>query len=253
MDTQKIRTSKGKTTAVALLFLFSIIASVSNILSQICNPLNETENHHTDVDLFLQWIETVAQKKQGKEVILAYVSEDYVIMGYNCVLSLFRLGIKNVGLLTLDDNTTEFYKRRSIPAFNVGSLKEGVPEDIRLDNKLIGADFDTSRLKHPDWASRWTNPSQHRWAHWMLRHFLALQVLKHGYGVFQTDVDMVFLSNPYEWLDATADLEGQMQHWPKRKALNLGIGHISPTAGGILHWQTTDNLMLYSGDDPQSI
>jgi len=51
------------------------------------------------------------------------------------------------------------------------------------------------------WSNKWNNHVTKRWQHWMLRHYIVLLLLKEGLGVYQTDVDMMFLDNPYYWLD----------------------------------------------------
>ena len=217
----------------------------------------------SDIETFLQWTKELARggggggveagQQEKKEVLMAYASNDYKVLAYNCLLSLHRVGVRNAGILTLDDETVQFFKERDIPAYNVAKITKGIPEDVQLKNSIVPADLDLSRLRKPHWASRWNSGSTVRWLHWMLRHYLALRVLKEGYGVYQTDVDMVFVNNPYDWLDLEADLEGQDQSWPRAHALNLGIGHVAATNGGILHWETTNNMMRYLGDDPQSI
>jgi hypothetical protein len=211
----------------------------------------ETEGHSPlSLAAFLGWASQIAS--DDKEILLMYASGDYETMAHNCILSLHRLGVHNAAILTIDNRTERYFHEHKIPVYNVANIQD-IPKDVQLSNDLVSPTFDISRLKHKDWASRWNSPTTKRWPHWMLRHYLALQVLKAGYGVYQTDVDMVFTANPYSWLDPEADLEGQTQHWPRQNALNLGIGHVASTTGGILHWETTNNLMRYLGDDPQSI
>lgn len=203
-----------------------------------------------DIQSFLKWAEELAE---DKEVLMAYASKDYKVLAYNCLLSLQKVGVYNAGILTLDDETVQFFLERNVAAYNVAKITKGIPEDVQLGNTVVPADLDMSRLYHPDWASRWNHDSTVRWSHWMLRHYLALRVLKEGYGVYQTDVDMVFVNNPYDWLDPEADLEGQSQNWPAQNSLNMGIGHIAASTGGVLHWESTNNLMRYKGENPQSI
>ncbi len=203
-----------------------------------------------DIESFLKWAKDLAQ---DQEVLMAYASSDYKVLAYNCILSLQKVGVENAGILTLDDDTVDFFTARGIAAYNVAKITKGIPEDVQLGNNIVPDDLDISRVHHQDWSSRWNTKSTQRWQHWMLRHYLALRVLKEGVGVYQTDVDMVFVNNPYTWLDPATDLEGQSQNWPVGAALNLGIGHTKASLGGVLHWETTNNMMRYLGGDPQSI
>ena len=233
-------------TARAKLCLFSFVVLTAVFVSLRRENLLDV----SDVSTFVQWAESFSV---NKEVILAYASIDYKEMGYNCVLSLIKQGVTNVGVLVTDSESLEYFQDRRIPAYDVAKLNGGVPRDVRLQNTVVPRDLKLSRLYHPEWSNRWNNRATHRWQHWMLRHFLALRLLKAGFGVYQTDVDMVFLDNPYDWLDSDADLECQTQDWPNPASCNLGIGHVAATTGGILHWETTNNLMRYLGDDPQSV
>lgn len=203
-----------------------------------------------EISSFIRWAKDVAV---NNEIMLLYATFDYKEMGHNCVMSLRRQGVINVGIMTTDQNSTEYFALKDIHVFNVANIVKGIPVDVRIDNNLVPPDIDLSRLKHQDWANRWNDRHLSRWTHWMLRHYLALQLLKEGVGVYQVDVDTVFLDDPYKWLDPEADLEGQTQDWPKVNAINFGIGHVAATLGGVLHWETTNNLMRYSGDDPQSL
>lgn len=239
--------------AILVCFAVSSLSSHSRLVSLLAGgrepPMSSYEPH--SVQSFLSWAVRLAS--DDKEILLAYASKDFKVLAYNCMLSLRKLNVKNAGILVLDDETVEYFRSRNIAAYNVANITQGIPHDVQLANTIVPASLDLSRLKNPSWSNRWNNPSMQRWAHWMLRHYLALLVLKEGYGVYQTDVDMVFLNNPFDWLDQGVDFEGQMQHWPAQNCLNLGIGHVAATAGGILHWETTNNLMRYLGDDPQSI
>ena len=233
-----------------LLFRLRHNCYVNSTGSNSMGSTDTTQEDPADIQSFLKWAEELAE---DKEVLMAYASKDYKVLAYNCLLSLQKVGVYNAGILTLDDETVQFFLERNIAAYNVAKITKGIPEDVQLGNTVVPADLDMSRLYHPDWSTRWNHDSTVRWSHWMLRHYLALRVLKEGYGVYQTDVDMVFVNNPYDWLDPEADLEGQLQHWPAQNSLNMGIGHIAASTGGVLHWESTNNLMRYKGDNPQSI
>ncbi len=270
--TNSSKMSHGRTRSArkltALLFVFMFAAAITTFptngsssrglnqeIDLVTNPnesrmLPRAPHDPQDIESFLKWAKDLAQ---DQEVLMAYASSDYKVLAYNCILSLQKVGVENAGILTLDDETVDFFVTRGIAAYNVAKITKGVPEDVQLGNNFVPDDLDISRIQHQDWSSRWNTKTSGRWQHWMLRHYLALRVLKEGVGVYQTDVDMVFVNNPYTWLDPAADLEGQSQNWPKDLSLNLGIGHIKASLGGVLHWETTNNMMRYMGDDPQSI
>lgn len=239
---------------MAMCPLYYSVQDVDSTSSSTVNLRTQNQSrkgsNESGIHTFLHWVRSISAKK---EVILLYASADYKVLAHNCILSLQKLNVYNVGILVLDDETVSCFKEKRIPAYNVAKITKGIPYDVQLNNTIAPNDNDLNRLKNKGWATRWNVRTTFRWPHWMLRHYLTLQVLKMGYGVYQTDVDMVFIQNPYDWLDPNADLEGQLQNWPMKKALNLGIGHISATVGGILHWETTNNLMRLTGDDPQSI
>ena len=200
---------------------------------------------------FRSWVERVAKSTASspeKEILLLYTSDDYVGIAVNCAKSLTRLGVENVGILVVSDIMEQFLQSHNLSAFNVASLAD-IPADIRLD--FVKHWNDTSRMP-AGWSSRFTLPT--RWRHWMLRHYLTLVTLKMGVGVFQSDVDVIFMQDPYNWVDGSIfDIEAQTQNFPSLENFNLGIGHVSPTFGGVLHWETTNNLMRYLGQDPQSL
>ena len=201
---------------------------------------------------FVTWAKNFAAEK---EVLIIYASHGYEIRAHNCILSLWRQGVFNAGVITVDQEAELYFSHHGIHVFNIAKIRDGIPVDVQLNNTIVPKNINLARLTHKAWASRWNNhmlPEMQRWAHWMLRHYLALAILKDGYGVFQVDADMVFLDDPYKWLDPEADLEGQTQPWPMPNAINFGIGHVASSLGGVLHWETTNLLMRYSGADPQS-
>lgn len=198
---------------------------------------------------FVAWAQSLSR---SKEVIVAYADSNYMLPAHNCIASLRRLGVQNAGVLAADRHTSQYMLKHDIPAYNVANIAH-LPDDVQLGNTIVPETIDLSHLKYPKWSNRWNNHKTVRWAHWMLRHYLTLQLLEAGLGVFQTDVDVVFLENPYNWLNPHFDLEGQTQNWPEMGALNLGIGHIAASRGGRLHWATTNWMMRYTGDDAQSI
>lgn len=240
-----------------LYFFSSLVGFVESSGGIQVNP--SVENHKGnenivddphDIKTFLRWVKDL---EQDGEILLGYASSDYTTLAYNCILSLQKVGVENAGKFALDDESVAFFQARDIAAYNVAQIKMGIPEDVQLNNTVVPDDLDLRRLRHKDWSSRWNLKSLVRWQHWMLRHYLALQILKEGISVYQTDVDTVFLSNPYDWLDPDVDLEGQRQDWPAKPCVNFGIGHVKASVGGVLHWETTNNMMRYSGTDPQSI
>ena len=98
-----------------------------------------------------------------------------------------------------------------------------------------------------------------RWPIWMLRHSISLSILELGVGIFQSDVDVAFLSPPDQFIKGDFDVQGQAQRmtriWEKelpKLDLNLGFGFVRPNTGGVLHWRAANAMMRYRGLDPQT-
>lgn len=233
--------SISRCTALSLLvcFLVSVLLSFINQKRVHCAPTRRE-------DPYLQWLKLI---QRDSEVVLLYTSDDYAAMAYNCYLSLIKLNVTNVGILVTSSSLQQTLARLSAPAFFVNDAQ--VPADIKLEHRFENVNLSRVRM---DWSNRWNANTTIRWSHWMMRHYLTLQALRIGIGVLQTDVDVVYVQNPYTWINPLKyDLEGQTQDWPEPRSFNFGIGHVSASFGGLLHWETTNWMMRYTGDDPQSL
>lgn len=134
----------------------------------------------------------LAEIAVGKEVIVALANSNVKSMLEVWFNSIKKVGIPNYLVVALDDTIVEFCKENDVPVY-----KRDPDENVDFIGKS-GGNHAVSGLKFR-----------------ILREFLQL-----GYGVLLSDVDIVYLQNPFDHLYRDSDVE------------SMSDGHNNMTAYG---------------------
>uniref|UniRef100_M1A5S8 Nucleotide-diphospho-sugar transferase domain-containing protein n=1 Tax=Solanum tuberosum TaxID=4113 RepID=M1A5S8_SOLTU len=118
----------------------------------------------------------LAEIAVGKEVIVAFANSNVKSMLEVWFNSIKKIGIPNYLVVSLDDAIVEFYKENDVPVY-----KRDPDENVDFIGKSGGNHAVKFRI---------------------LREFLQL-----GYGVLLSDVDIVYLQNPFDHLYRDSDVE----------------------------------------------
>lgn len=123
----------------------------------------------------------------NNEVIVAVSNKNYAWPGGMLELwatNVKRAGVKNAMVVALDDDTKTNAEGFGLPAFRM---------DVKIPDsqKDVGSNHAVSALKFR-----------------ILQNFIKL-----GYAVFLSDVDIVFLQNPFDHLVRDCDVEGMSDGW----------------------------------------
>ncbi|KAL4858268.1 Arabinosyltransferase RRA2 [Chlorella vulgaris] len=131
-----------------------------------------------------EFLKTVAIKN---EVLVAVSNKNYAWPGGMLDLwaaNVKRSGVKNAMVVALDDDTKKNAESFGLPAFR---MDVKIPES----QKDSGSNHAVSALKFR-----------------ILQNFMKL-----GYSTFLSDVDIVFLQNPFDHLERDSDVEGMSDGW----------------------------------------
>ena len=189
----------------------------------------------------------------------------YFDVSINLLLDLKYTHDTNCVLLFTDKEGVDMLEREDlgIEAYDYNAIY--LPTDVNLGYKpRIFRAYTPPKpfMKHYHSRYKTPNTSSHnfpRWPIWMLRHSITLSALELGVGIFQSDVDIVFLKPPSSFIRGNFDIQGETQAmspvWkqlPPKNDMNLGFGFVRPSHRGVLHWRVVNAMMRYRGLDPQS-
>ncbi|GAB4813747.1 hypothetical protein N2152v2_000793 [Parachlorella kessleri] len=141
----------------------------------------------------------------NNEVVLAVSNKNLAWPGgmlESWVANVRRAGIRNALVLALDDETKAAMDKQAFPAFR---MDVPIPET----QKDAGSNHAVSALKFR-----------------ILTHFVDL-----GYSVFLSDVDVIFLQNPFNFLKRDSDIEGMSDGWDNGTAYGYNDVADDPAMG----------------------
>ncbi|CAN8312574.1 unnamed protein product [Cochlearia groenlandica] len=155
----------------------------------------------------------------GKEVIVALANSNVKLMLEVQIASVKRLGIKNYLVVALDDSIVNFCKSNDVAYY-----KRDPDQDVDTVGKT-GGNHAVSGLKFR-----------------VLREFLQL-----GYGVLLSDVDIVFLKNPFSHLYRDSDVESMSDGHNNVTAYGFDDVSDEPTMGWARYAHTMRIWVFNSG------
>ncbi|KAL4437001.1 hypothetical protein ABPG75_004140 [Micractinium tetrahymenae] len=144
-------------------------------------PSAERDNTYPELAQFLSKVAI------GNEVLVAVSNANYARPGGMLEIwaeNVRRAGVGNSMVVALDDEAKQNAESFGVPAFRMD-----VP--IPDSQKDVGSNHAVSALKFR-----------------ILAHFMKL-----GYSVFLSDVDIIFLQNPFDHLHRDSDVEGMSDGW----------------------------------------
>ncbi|CAI9777821.1 unnamed protein product [Fraxinus pennsylvanica] len=121
----------------------------------------------------------LAEVAVGKELIVALANSNVIAMLEVWFTSIKKVGIPNYLVVALDDAIVDFCKSNDVPVYKRD------PDEVIDNVGKIGGNHAVSGLKFR-----------------ILREFLQL-----GYSVLLSDVDIVYLQNPFDHLHRDSDVE----------------------------------------------
>ncbi|KAM7280150.1 hypothetical protein ACFE04_007284 [Oxalis oulophora] len=155
----------------------------------------------------------------NKEIIVALANSNVKIMLEVWFTSIKRVGLKNYLVVALDDQIVEFCKSNNVPVYKRDP-------DNGLDSiGRTGGNHAVSGLKFR-----------------ILREFLQL-----GYGVLLSDVDIVYLQNPFDHLYRDSDVESMTDGHNNMTAYGYDDVFDEPTMGWARYAHTMRIWVYNSG------
>eukprot|EP00246_Nothoceros_aenigmaticus_P017153 TRINITY_DN817_c0_g1_i1.p1 TRINITY_DN817_c0_g1~~TRINITY_DN817_c0_g1_i1.p1 ORF type:complete len:427 (+),score=85.07 TRINITY_DN817_c0_g1_i1:161-1441(+) len=125
----------------------------------------------------------------NNEVIVGICDSNVKAMVQVWFQSIQRVGVKNFMVVALDDTMAEFAKEHNVPFYRRDAIISGPQKQAGHNHAVSGLKFH------------------------LLRDFLVL-----GYNVFLSDIDIVFLQNPWNYLTRDSDVEGMTDGHDNRTA-----------------------------------
>lgn len=162
-------------------------------------PSTERDKTYPELAEFLKKVAV------NNEVLVSVSNKNYAWPGGMLQLwaeNVKRTGVKNAMVIALDDDTKSNAESFGLPAFRM---------DVKIPDsqKDVGSNHAVSALKFR-----------------ILQNFMKL-----GYSVFLSDVDIVFLQNPFEHLARDSDVEGMTDGWDHGTAYGYNDVADDPSMG----------------------
>lgn len=162
---------------------------------------------------------------QKKDVMVATVDAGYMHFALNWACSLKRIGVKNLFFHATDDKVFKELVERNMPVVKYFSVLSQEYEKIQQDAVVYGSVSYQSLMN--------TRTS-----------FIAM-IVERGYNVLLSDIDIVYLRNPFLHFDPKYDLQGGAH---KAKKITGGFIYTRATTPSLRIWSTVlkehDELFL---------